>query len=118
MDLEDCAICGLSLCKKFSYKLPCNHMFHYECLVKTFDNVNKNRCPYCREKSHYLPVVNGIKKLLPGVHYGDIETMQKLEYNHVNTKCEYIFTKGKNKGNKCGKNCKLGYNVCNSHFKG
>ena len=118
MDLEDCAICGLSLNDKFPYKLPCNHVFHYECLMKTFDNSNRNRCPYCREKACYLPLVNGVKKIKPGVHCEDIQTQHILEKNHVNTTCEYVFVKGKNKGAKCGKHCKLGYTVCGSHWKG
>jgi hypothetical protein len=117
MDLEDCAICGLPLNKNYSHKLNCNHEFHYECLVKTFGSTNRNKCPYCREKSDYRPPINGIKKFISGIHYGDIKTKNELENNHINTTCQYIFVKGKNKGNKCGKNCKLGYNVCNAHLK-
>ena len=71
---EECAICGLDIDDKFSYKLPCNHVFHYECIMKTFQNSPKkykkqfNHCPYCRLKTDYLPLVNGLKKIIPGVH--------------------------------------------------
>ena len=64
-------------------KLPCNHVFHYECLMKTFDNSNRNRCPYCREKACYLPLANGVKKIKPGIHCEDIQTQHILEKNHV-----------------------------------
>ena len=36
---EDCGICGLPLTDKYSYKISCNHMFHYECLTKTFSKI-------------------------------------------------------------------------------
>ena len=32
-------------------------------------------------------------------------------------KCEHILTKGKNKGNQCSKNCRLGYDYCTTHSK-
>ena len=38
---EDCGICGLSIDYKFSHTLKCNHTFHYECLMKSFQNINK-----------------------------------------------------------------------------
>ena len=31
--------------------------------------------------------------------------------------CNTILKSGKNKGNECGKNCKLGYFQCNRHLK-
>ena len=37
----DCGICGLSIDDKFSHTLICNHTFHYECLIKTFQNIPK-----------------------------------------------------------------------------
>ena len=55
VDEEDCGICGLSLNDKYSYKMSCNHTFHYECLMKTFiknkewtSKNTTNACPYCR----------------------------------------------------------------------
>ena len=122
---DDCGICGLSIDDKFSYTLACNHTFHYECLMKSFHNIPKhkknlnNHCPYCRKNSDYLPLVNGLKKVLSGVHC-DIypssyaHKKEELKSNYSN-KCEFILTRGKNKGNPCGKNCILGYNTCKVH---
>ena len=31
--------------------------------------------------------------------------------------CQSILKSGKNKGEICGKNCKIGFNVCQRHFK-
>ena len=41
IETEDCGICGLSIDDKFSYTLACNHTFHYECLMKSFQNTPK-----------------------------------------------------------------------------
>ena len=122
---EDCGICGLSIDDKFSHTLICNHTFHYECLIKTFQNTPKykkelNHCPYCRKNSNYLPLVNGLKRVIPSIHCKNntnniIETKTNLKNNYSN-KCEFILTRGKNKGNPCDKNCNLGYNTCKTHM--
>ena len=72
---EDCCICGDNLSLKFNHELRCKHVFHYECLMKTFiyssnSKVNKSAraCPLCRKTSDYLPIVIGLKKILVGVH--------------------------------------------------
>ena len=120
---EECSICGLELKEKYQHKLPCNHVFHYECLLKTFISLNKdtykysNNCPYCRSPCDYLPVVNGLKKLIVGVHF---ETVQEFtDENGIlklkNNSCQYILKKGKNKGNQCNKKCFLGYEYCKIH---
>jgi hypothetical protein len=122
---EDCGICGLLISDKFSHTLTCNHTFHYECLMKSFQNSSVfkkqfNHCPYCRQKSDYLPLVNGLKKVLPNVHCknttGSIQEKKLLLKNNYSKRCEFILTKGKNKGNLCGKNCNLGYNTCKAHM--
>jgi hypothetical protein len=123
---EECAICGLDVDDKFSYKLSCNHVFHYECIMKTFQNSPKkykkqfNHCPYCRLKTGYLPLINGLKKIIPGVHcdfssksINDKKNTLKTEHS---VKCQHILTRGKNKGNLCNKNCSLGYNTCKAHL--
>ncbi len=123
---EECAICGDDLNDKYSYKLSCSHEFHYECIMKSFLNTPKikkecNHCPYCRNKTNYLPLVNGLKKVIPGVHcniFGSsthihIQSL-KTEYN---IKCQHALTRGKNKGNLCAKNCLLGYEYCKLHKK-
>jgi len=124
---EDCGICGLSIKDKFSYTLACNHTFHYECLMKSFNNISytinnkkSNQCPYCRKNSEYLPLVNGLKKIIPGIHcsiFGnEIDDKKKLLKEEYSLKCGYILTRGKNKDNPCGKNCILGYNTCKTHM--
>ena len=34
---NECLICGELLHSKFSHHLKCNHGFHYECILKTFE---------------------------------------------------------------------------------
>ena len=125
MSDEECSICGLELKDKYCQELNCNHKFHYECLMKSFMNTsklnknNKNNCPYCRSSCDYLPVVNGLKKLIVGVHF---ETIQEfIDENGIiknkNIYCQYILKRGKNKGNKCDKKCFLGYEYCKIHKK-
>lgn len=122
---EDCGICGLSIDEKFSHTLKCNHTFHYECLMKSFQNINKykkeyNHCPYCRKNSEYLPLVNGLKKVVPNVHCinttSNIKEKKEELKNNYSNRCEFLLTRGKNKGNSCGKNCNLGYNTCKTHM--
>ena len=112
----DCAICGLPLSCKYTYKLKCSHEFHYECLLKTLQssivynhNVKKNQCPYCRDRCGYIPAVNGLKKLTPGIH----DILMNSDFQSV--KCQHILTRGKRKGLLCDKNCKIGYMYCVNH---
>tara|TARA_B110000495_G_C22953752_1_gene558625 strand:- start:687 stop:1082 length:396 start_codon:yes stop_codon:yes gene_type:complete len=126
VEQEDCGICGLELKDKFSHTLVCNHTFHYECLMKSFVNSPKykkelNHCPYCRKISDFLPLVNGLKKVVPDVHCKNTITSiqeKKLELKNNNSnRCAFILTRGKNKGNECNKNCSLGYNTCKAHLQ-
>lgn len=118
---EDCAICGLALNEKYPHKLECGHCFHYECLIKSFGtyNVEKNRnCPYCRKKTNYLPLIYGLKKIIPGIHCSFYELKDKKEeLKNYQIKCNHILTRGKRKHEQCGKNCKLGYQQCGIHHK-
>jgi len=125
-DQEECGICGLEIKDKYSYKLICNHEFHYECLMKSFQNTPKmkkeyNHCPYCRKKTNYLPLINGLKKVIPGVHcnsFGLSFNESKLSLkNDYSVRCQHILTRGKNKGSTCNKNCFLGYKYCKVHKK-
>lgn len=106
-----CSICGDELEKEFPIKLKCNHQFHYKCILLTFRNFKNLECPYCRNTSDHLPIVNGLKKAIPNIHYYGYEK-PILE----NKKCNSILKRGKNKGNECGRNCKLGYYQCRIHF--
>jgi hypothetical protein len=117
---EDCSICGIPLKDKYQYKLSCNHVFHYECLLKTFVHSKqtdfysgkyKNKCPYCRGKCEYLPIVNGLNKVIVDIHY-------KYEKPELKcTRCKAVLQRGKNKGNVCNKKCLLGYEYCGLHKK-
>ena len=55
----------------------------------------------------YLPIANGLKKLIVGVH-GNYKELYDENGNHKlkNKSCQHILTRGKNKGNQCSKNCK------------
>ena len=123
---EECGICGSELNDKYSHKLNCNHEYHYECLMKSFQNTPKlkkevNHCPYCRDKAGYLPLVNGLKKAIPGVHFCSWATsiiiLKEEINNNYSIKCKHSLTRGKNKGNLCSKNCFLGYEYCKAHKK-
>ena len=79
----------------------CNHQFCQECFW-TWTKKN-NSCPYCRSNCGYLPVVSGLKKIIVGVH---VKSFDEINNYTINTKCNHIITRGKNKGNKCNKKCK------------
>ena len=108
-----CIICGEDIKNKFSIKLGCycKSEYHYECIMNTLRCDKYNKCPLCSFPYLTLPLVNGLKKLDPKVH--------KLEenYEYENLMCQTILKTGKNKGNKCNKNCKLGYFTCQRHSK-
>ena len=124
--MEECGICGLEMKDKFPYQLSCNHEFHYECLMKSFQNTIKikkesNHCPYCRNKAEYLPLVNGLRKVLPGVHCNNqiisINETKNILKKDYSVRCQHELKRGKNKGNNCNKNCILGYTYCKTHLK-
>ena len=114
---ETCNICGDLLKDSYTIKTICNHTFHYECLQKSLlHNYEKtNNCPLCRQNIELLPVVNGLKKLIRGIHYTSEE--YKNELNYENKPCKHILKSGKNKGQPCNYNCKIGYKYCGKHYK-
>ena len=110
-----CSICGEENDDVF-HTLKCGHTFHYNCLYLSFKNMKNNSCPYCRSNKNTLPIIPGIKKIHPLIHYGKID--YDVNYNnHTVQKCNHVLTRGKNKGVNCSKNCKLGYNYCTQHYK-
>ena len=59
-----CNICGDRLGNLPTHTLECNHHFHYDCILKSFQTSQEhnNVCPYCRHTNERLPVINGLKK--------------------------------------------------------
>ena len=112
-----CNICGDKLGNAPVHTLKCNHHFHYECILKSFQSSLEynNVCPYCRYEIDRLPIVNGLKNLSRGIHY--ITEYEKVCYNYKNIPCQHVLKSGKNKGDLCNKNCKIGSDCCGRHFK-
>ena len=108
-----CDICGDLLNDKCVIKLNCNHSFHYECVMKSFQCEKKkmNSCPLCRQTHGLLPVVNGLTKVTRGIHYIDYKNIPQLN----NTPCCTILKSGKRKGEPCNAKCMLGMTVCKRH---
>ena len=108
-----CTICGDDLNKHFCITLECacKSTYHYDCIFNTLKNDKYRKCPYCSTIDMKLPLVNGLKKIDNYIHMIDNNVV------HQNTMCKTILKSGKNKGNECGKFCKLGFDVCQRHFK-
>ena len=111
MSEDICNICGDLKNDKYMYKLLCGHDFHYECVLKTFLSSTNKLCPLCRTYIVSLPIINGLKKVYPNIHY---KGSDKIIYK--SKLCNHILKTGKNKGNICGKKSKLGYFKCGKHI--
>jgi len=116
-EIEICNICGDNLSNAHIHKTNCNHIFHYECLQKSLQNSfdKNNSCPLCRQHIDLLVPVNGLKKLIRGIHYTSEQYKNSL--NYINIPCKDILKSGENKGSVCNKNCKIGYDSCGRHVK-
>ncbi len=119
---DECLICGDNFKYKYKHKLCCGHVYHYECIEKTFildkdvscgKKKNKNYCPYCSNEAGILPIVNGVQKIIKNIHYS--ETEEKPDT--VKILCKGIIATGKNKGNICNRKCMIGFNHCRLHKK-
>ena len=110
-----CDICGDLHKLKYVQTLKCNHSYHYECILKSFmsDRKNFNQCPLCRQCHGLLPLVNGLPKLVKGVHYMDL-TKGLPKYECI--PCNSILKSGKRKGLQCGSKCMLGFTMCKRHY--
>ena len=104
----DCDICGESHKCKYVHTLKCNHSFHYECIMKSYVSSREkyNQCPLCRTKQGLLPLVNGLPKLIRGIHY----TTPNPPPN-TSTRCKVLLKSGKRKGFECGSKCILGFDI-------
>ena len=115
-------ICALPLSEGYCISTSCDtpHKFHYECLMKSCMNDQlwkksyRNSCPYCRSDIGYLPIVNGIKRIYPKIHYSESsETVPDI--SHFQTRCQHKLEKGKRKGECCLKSSLLGFSYCKTH---
>jgi len=115
IDNEICPICALPMKDKYIHcTKECNHTFHYECLIKTFQHTTNN-CPYCRKSDIKLPLVNGLKNThLRKPFYFEWNSLNDIQ-NYKNIPCKHVITRGKNKGNLCNKPSKIGYDYCSNH---
>ena len=106
-----CDICGESHKLKFVHTLQCNHSYHYECIQKSFlyDRKRHNQCPLCRKPAGLLPLVNGLPKLIKGIHYEGCLPC------YESTKCCELLKSGNRKGQPCNSKCMLGFSICKRH---
>ena len=112
-----CDICGDPHKLKYVQTLKCNHSYHYECILKAFlcDRKRHNQCPLCRQSHGLLPLVNGLTKIVKGIHYLNeypVDYVQLLGYNS----CQAILKSGKRKSQSCGSKCMLGFTMCKRHY--
>jgi len=100
-----CDICGDAHKEKYTITLKCNHSYHYECILKSFmcDRKKHNQCPLCRKSHGLLPLVNGLSKIVKGVHY-----INEYPVDYVQISCPVMLKSGKNKGQGCGSKCMMG----------
>ena len=109
-----CDICGDPHKLKYVQTLKCNHSYHYECILKSFmsDRKRSNQCPLCRRSHGLLPLVNGLPKLVRGIHYIDLK---KGLPEYECTLCNSILKSGKRKGLQCDSKCIIGLTICKRH---
>ena len=113
-----CTICGDDNTNQYMYTLNCSHAFHYKCLSNSFSAARNRNCPLCRNKSDYLPLLNGTKKAIHHVHFDintSIEDLETLD-SYTSSKCDFILTRGGNKGTDCNKTCEIGFYKCSKHL--
>lgn len=106
-----CSICGSDILEnEQDHILPCNHKFHYDCLLKflKFDlsYPRCNKCPYCRQEFLYLPLLEGMKPI-KSIHKEYNEKVKLFKFNnHFQyekelIKCKGIYLSGKQRGLEC-----------------
>lgn len=105
-------------------KLPCNHVFCYDCLLQSYkgencsyySKPNYRMCPYCRAKTPYLPLKPNTKPL-KGIHreYNAKYANGQNKYK-INMKiCKATYTTGIKKGQACTACAKAGSDYCGRH---
>ena len=103
-DEKECLITGDWISIRDGIELDCKHFFKYDALMKEID-INKGKvpqikCPYCRSIfKGVLPYREGYLKQ-HNVNY-------PLKYCIYKNECSRIISRGKRKGQKCGKSCEF-----------
>jgi hypothetical protein len=123
LDFNDlCSICGCNSGSK--HILPCNHYFHYDCLLKYLQSEPKNAsstndCPYCRQSFGYLPLEPGMKpiKYIHLEYKRNTKTNNNINNQKQENLCAGYYLSGKNKGNNCLNYSILGSTYCRFHNK-
>ena len=114
-----CDICLDKYTDEDSYQLPCNHTYHYDCIVSSFSYIKSGRtCPYCRTVCGLLPILGECTPVI-GVHIHNklccteknknnflcnkplIKLTNKCLFHLTNERCCALYKTGKNKGKQC-----------------
>ena len=108
---EFCDIC-FEKHDKTSLILKCKHRFHYDCILesfkkKKFKNGSIRSCPYCRQKTGYLPLLEGMKPIRH-IH-------KEKKYKVKTVICSAIHKNGKNKNKQCKYSVKINSLYCGIH---
>tara|TARA_Y100000590_G_scaffold179768_1_gene204937 strand:+ start:31831 stop:32238 length:408 start_codon:yes stop_codon:yes gene_type:complete len=121
----ECPICYDKITDDNKEKLKCGHTFHHDCILLSFKNntqYNGSRireCPYCRVKSDYLVLREGIIPI-KNIHeeYKELKgksiKVETLDKYLIKNKCNAILMTGVNKGQQCQKPIKEGC-FCKTH---
>lgn len=126
---KECPICYDTL-DETQITLDCGHIFHYECILKTFlkDVRISRKCPYCRDDVDYLELRNN-QYPIRGIHKEFNLIEQCIKNNNFNeikkitkkflcqNKCQAILKTGIKKGYQCGKAKKKNHDYCHLHLK-
>jgi hypothetical protein len=94
---EFCDIC-FEKHDKTSVILKCKHRFHYDCILASFvrkkiKNKSIRSCPYCRQSSGYLPLLDGMKPI-KHIH-------KEKKKKNITVRCLAVIKNGKRKGKSC-----------------
>ena len=115
-DAIECRVC----CDEFESDdekepLVCGHVFHYDCIVMSFQCPDVIRsCPYCRKHNGYLRLLDGMTPI-KGIHKEYKEYYEKQQKNKVVSKCSAIYQGGMQKGLPCTNKAKNNSPYCGLH---
>jgi hypothetical protein len=101
--------------------LKCGHVFHYECIILSFDPITKlgRVCPYCRKSHGFLRLKEGVTPI-GGIHREyeppNAAAITKKVPPKVIKICKGIYKSGAKKGLHCTAKANYNnYNFCGRH---